>query len=541
MERMTGTGIYGGIAMGNLYFIKRGRPHVKRYSVKDTQAERARFENAKEQAVLQLGELYQKALPEIGKRGAALFEIHQMMLEDEDYCESVNNIIEIQNANAEYAVARTGDNFSRMFSEMDDPYMRERAADVRDVSARLIRCLTGNYTSGIASDEPVIVAADDLSPSETIQLDKSKILAFVTEEGNVNSHTAILARTMGIPAIVRMGPLSDEHNGEFAVVDGFNSELIINPDEVTLEKLVLKKQEDEYRKELLEQFKGKPNKTIDGKEILVYANIGGASDLGLVQRNDAGGIGLFRSEFLYLNSDNYPDEESLFQAYKIVVQTMAGKRVVIRTMDIGADKRIGYFDLPEEENPALGLRGIRLCLERPELFKTQLRAIYRASAYGRVAIMFPMIASLWELREAKAVADKVKNELAAADIAFSPSVEVGIMIETPAAAIIRDLLAPESDFFSIGTNDLTQYTLAVDRQNRNIERFCDTHHESILRLIRAVTENAHKFGAWVGICGELGSDLSLTEQFLRMGVDELSVSPASVLELRKKISEINLS
>jgi phosphotransferase system enzyme I (PtsI) len=541
MERISGTGIYGGIAIGNLYFVKRNRPHVKRIDVQDTATEHARFESAKQAAIAQLGELYQKALPEVGESGAALFEIHQMMIEDEDFCESVNNIIEIQKANAEYAVARSGDNFSRMFSEMEDPYIRERAADVRDISARLIRCLTGSSSAGIVSDEPVIVAADDLSPSETIQLDKSKILAFVTEEGNVNSHTAILARTMGIPAIVRIGTLSEEFNGAFSAVDGFTGELIINPDEETLKNLLRKKQEEEHRKDLLKQFKGKPNKTIDGKEILVYANIGGISDLGLVQGNDAGGIGLFRSEFSYLNSEDYPDEESLFYAYKIVAQTMAGKRVVIRTMDIGADKRIGYFNLPQEENPALGLRGIRLCLDRTELFKTQLRAIYRASAYGHVAVMFPMIASVWELQAGKAMVEKVKAELENENIAFSPDVEIGVMIETPAAAITSDLLAPECDFFSIGTNDLTQYTLAADRQNHTLKQYCDTHHEAILRLIQTSVDNAHKHGIWIGICGELASDLSLTERFLRMGIDELSVSPASVLELRKKISEIDLT
>jgi phosphotransferase system enzyme I (PtsI) len=485
--------------------------------------------------------LYNKALPVVGEQGAAVFEVHQMMLEDEDYLESIKNIIKTESVNAEYAVSITGDNFSRMFDEMDDPYMRERAADVRDVSGRLINCLRGEASVGIDSPTPVIVAANDLSPSETIQLDKSKILAFVTGAGSTNSHTAILARTMGIPAIVGAHGLNEEMGGLFAVVDGFSGQLFIQPDETKLAELTQKKQADDRHKELLQQYKGKPNITKDGKEVLVYANIGAVSELGLVQMNDAGGVGLFRSEFLYLQRDNYPDEESLFQAYRTVAQTLAGKSAIIRTMDIGADKRIDYFDLDEEENPALGLRGIRICLTRPELFKTQLRSIYRASAFGKIGIMFPMIASLWEVREVKRIALEVRNELEELGIAFSKDVELGVMIETPAAALISDILAPEVDFFSIGTNDLTQYTLAVDRQNPRLDKFCDTHHEAVLRLIRMVAENAHKYNAWVGICGELAADLSLTKEFLQMGIDELSVSPSSVLELRKNISEITLS
>jgi phosphotransferase system enzyme I (PtsI) len=541
MERISGRGICGGIAIGNLYFVKRERRQARRYHVEDTSAELGRLKTAKEQAMLQLGELYQKALPEVGEQGAALFEIHQMMLEDEDYSDSIQNIITTQKVNAEYAVAVTDDNFSRMFSEMEDPYMKARAADVHDVSECLVRCLTGEGKEGISSDRPVIVAAYDLSPSETIHLDKSKILAFITAGGSTNSHTAILARTMGIPAIVGASDLREELDGLFCVMDGSRGELFAEPDPDTLKSLKEKKREEEYRKELLEQYKGRPNITKDGTEVLVYANIGSPSELGLVQQNDAGGIGLFRSEFLYLESEDYPTEEALFSTYKTVAQTMAGKRVVFRTLDIGADKQIAYFGLAKEENPALGMRGIRICLTRPELFKTQLRALYRASAFGRIAIMFPMIVSLWEVKQAKEIAHDVREELKAERIPFSDSVELGIMIETPAAAVISDLLAPEVDFFSIGTNDLTQYTLAVDRQNLHIEPFCDTHHESVLRMIRLVTENGHRYNIWVGICGELAADSTLTEQFLRMGVDELSVAPASVLGLRKAITELDLS
>ncbi|MDR2611500.1 MAG: phosphoenolpyruvate--protein phosphotransferase [Deltaproteobacteria bacterium] len=542
MLRITGKGVSGGVAMGQLYFVRRERRGAEERRAADPEVELARVKEAKRAALSQLNELYRKALPEVGQQGAALFEIHQMMLEDEDYCDSIDNIIKAQGVNAEYAVAVTSANFSRMFSEMEDnPYMRERAADVKDVSDRLIRCLAGEKSEGVKADSPVIVAADDLTPSETVQLDKSKILAFVTSGGSTNSHTAILARTMGIPAIVGAGvSLDPSLDGRSAVVDSFAGELWVDPDWVTLERLTVKKAEDDHRKELLEQFRGKPNVTKDGRGVLIYANIGSLSELGLVQHFDAGGIGLFRTEFLYLESSRYPTEDELFRSFRTVAETMGGKTVVFRTLDVGADKQIGYFELAHEENPALGLRGIRICLERPGLFRTQMRALYRASAFGKVAVMFPMIASLFEVEEALALASSVRDELRTEGAAFDEKVELGIMIETPAAAIISDVLAPRVDFFSIGTNDLTQYTLAVDRQNLSVERYCDTHHEAVLRLIRTVTENAHAHGKWVGICGELGADVTLTETFLRMGVDELSVSPVKVLELRRAVSELDL-
>jgi phosphotransferase system enzyme I (PtsI) len=540
MEKIFGKGAGGGIAAGALCFVKKNRGQIKPYHVGDTAAELERFGAAKEKALLQLGELYRKALSRVGEQGAALFEVHRMMVEDEAYCASIRNLIQRERRNAEYAVAVTSDHFSRMFSETDDLYMRERAADVRDVSDRLTRCLTGESAEGLAGAEPVVVAADDLSPSETIQLDQSKILAFVTARGSANSHTAILARTMGIPAVVGTGSLDESLDGSFCVVDGSAGEVYVRPDDATLERLMAKKCEEEYRKELLEQYQGKPNITLDGTEILVCANIGSPSELGLVRQNDAGGIGLFRSEFLYLESDGYPTEETLFHAYRTVAQAMAGKRVVFRTLDIGADKQIGYFRLAKEENPALGMRGIRLCLTRRELFRTQLRALYRASAYGKAALMFPMISSLWEVRKAKEAAREVRAELEAEGLPFDPEAEIGIMIETPAAAVISDLLAPEVDFFSIGTNDLTQYTLAVDRQNPEVEQFCDQRHEAVLRLIQFVTDNAHRRHIWVGICGELAADVSFTERFLRMGVDELSVPPSSVLRLRKAVTEVDL-
>ncbi|MDR1037919.1 MAG: phosphoenolpyruvate--protein phosphotransferase [Deltaproteobacteria bacterium] len=541
MEKVTGKGVFGGIAMGPLYFVKRKTGEPAKVKADDADAEVARFEQAAEKAKAQLAELHGKAMVEVGEQGAKLFEIHQMMLEDEDFLESVESIVRQQGVNAEYAVSVTGENFARMFAEMEDnPYMNERAADVKDISARLLRCLAGESGEAIPGRDPVIIAADDLAPSETVQLDKSRILAFVTAGGAVNSHTAILARTMGIPAIVGATDLHPRMDGQYAIADSFSGELYVNPDFETSERLKARKLEDEREKKLLERFRGRPNRTLDGTEIDVYANIGSPSELGLVQQFDAGGIGLFRTEFLYLESDGYPAEDSLFMAYRTVAETLAGKRVIFRTLDIGADKQIGYFNLAREENPALGLRGVRLCLDRPVLFRTQLRALYRASAFGRVAIMFPMISSLWEVREALGHAAAARRELLDAGVAVGTDVELGIMIETPAAALTSDILAPEVDFFSIGTNDLTQYTLAVDRQNHAMDRFCDTHHEAVLRLIRTVTENAHRHGKWVGICGELAADVSLAETFLRMGVDELSVSPVKVLELRQAINGIDL-
>ncbi|MDR1314290.1 MAG: phosphoenolpyruvate--protein phosphotransferase [Deltaproteobacteria bacterium] len=541
MEKITGKGVSGGVAMGPLRFVKRRGGGAAAGKAADDGQELERFKAALAKAQAELGGLYEKALAEVGEEGAKLFEIHQMMLDDEDYQESVENIVRQQGMSAEYAVSETGANFAKMFSEMEDnPYMNERAADVKDISDRLARCLSGESAEGLAGTEPAIVAADDLSPSETVQLDKSRILAFVTAGGATNSHTAILARTMGIPAIVGAGALDETLDGQFAAVDSFSGELYVNPDFETLERLKGKKADDERRKELLALFKGKPNRTKCGTEIDVYANIGSPSELGLVLQFDAGGIGLFRTEFLYLETDDYPSEDSLFEAYKAVAETLAGKRVVFRTLDIGADKQIGYFGMPREDNPALGLRGIRLCLDRPAIFRVQLRALYRASAFGRVAVMFPMIASVWEVREAKALAEAARRELVGEGTAVGDWVELGIMIETPAAAVISDLLAPEVDFFSIGTNDLTQYTLAADRQNLAMERFCDTRHDAVMRLIRTVADNAHKHGKWVGICGELAADVSLAETFLRMGIDELSVSPAKVLELRQAITAIDL-
>ena len=541
MECIHGKGACGGIAIGNLYFIRKNQKQINRHHIDDIERELARISIAKKQAIQELSLLYKKALPEVGEQGAALFEIHQMMLEDEDYCDSIESIITTQKVNAEYAVAVTGDNFARMFSQMDDPYMKERSADVQDISTRLVRCLSGEVSEGIQSDVPVIIVADDLSPSETIQLDKSKILAFITFGGSTNSHTAILARTMGIPAIVGIGDLNESWNGSFAIADGFDGKLYIAPDEETHERLSGKKQKELEYKQLLEQYKGKSNVTKDGTKVLIYANIGSADELGLVHQNDAGGVGLFRSEFLYLESENYPSEEKLFETYKLVAQSMGGKQVVFRTLDIGADKQIDYFNLPKEENPALGMRGIRICLTRPELFKTQLRALYRASAFGNVAIMFPMISSVWEVKKAKDIALEVMTELSVEGIDYDKNVSIGIMIETPAAAVISDMLAPEVDFFSVGTNDLTQYTLAVDRQNLDVEQFCDTHHEAVLRLIEIAAQNAHKNGIWIGICGELGADLSLTRRFLQMGIDELSVSPSSVLAVRREVIQTDLS
>ncbi|MBR1723469.1 MAG: phosphoenolpyruvate--protein phosphotransferase, partial [Ruminococcus sp.] len=499
--------------------------------------------DAKDKAIAELSEIYEKALKEVGETHAQIFEIHMMMLEDDDYNESIQNIIETQSVNAEYAVAVTSDNFSEMFASMDDAYMQARSADVKDISNRLIACLSGG--SGDSADQPdkMIVCADDLAPSETVSLDKERVLAFVTAFGSSNSHTAILARNMNIPAVISAGEefLSAVKDGDRIIVDGHTGELYVDPDDETVEKYLEKQREDNEKKALLQQLKGKPNVTKDGKEIKIYANIGGVDGIGAVLANDAGGIGLFRSEFLYLESEDYPTEEQQFSAYKKVLESMAGKKVIIRTMDIGADKQIDYFNLDKEENPALGLRALRICLTRPEIFHTQLRALYRASVYGELGIMFPMVISVSEVEECIAMCDKVKAELADEGIPYSDKVELGIMIETPAAAVISDRLAPMVDFFSVGTNDLTQYTLACDRQNAKLERFVDTHHEAVLRLIELAAKNAHQHGAWIGICGELAADTTLTETFLRMGIDELSVSAPFVLPVRQAVRNADLS
>lgn len=541
MKSLQGSGASGGVAFGKLHFYRHDRQMVSRRRIEDVEGELKRFEEAQAEAIVQLGNLYEKALTQVGEQGAQIFEIHQMMLEDEDYCESIRSIVERQKVNVEYAVAVTGDNFARIFAEMDDAYMQGRAADVKDISDRLIRVLQGESTDGLVFNEPVIVAADDLAPSETVQLDKSKILAFVTAGGSVTSHTAILARTMGIPAIIGLGEdfQAEAYDGLNAAVDGAAGQLYIEPDEATCTALVEKQARLVERKRLLVQLKGLPAQTKDGRRILTYANIGNPGDLGAVLANDAEGIGLFRSEFLYLESEDYPSENEQFQAYKTVAETMAGKRVIFRTLDIGADKQVDYFHLPQEENPAMGMRAIRICLSHPEIFRTQLRALYRASAYGQVAIMFPMIASVWEIQEVKKIAAQVRAELTTAGVPFDEHVELGIMIETPAAAVLSNQLAREVDFFSIGTNDLVQYTTAADRQNHDLGRFYDPHHPAVMELIRQTVENAHRNGIWAGICGELGADLSLTETFLAFGVDELSVAPAAVLPLREKIRSLS--
>ena len=538
MITLSGKSVFGGVAIGKIAFYKRQEKQVRRYRVEDTEAEVARFEDAQETAIAQLGKLYDKAMEDVGEANAAIFEVHQMMLMDLDYVDSIKNIITTQEVNAEYAVATTGDNFSRMFASMDDAYMQGRAADVKDVSDRLLGILSDAGESGVVADEPVIVAADDLVPSETVQLDKSKVLAFATMYGSANSHTAILARTMNIPAVIGLGEgLAKEYDGHMAAIDGFTGTIYIDPDEETMKAMTEKREEDRRQKALLEELKGKENVTLSGQKINVYANIGNLSDVGAVLKNDAGGIGLFRSEFLYLESEDFPTEEQQFQVYKQVAENMAGKKVIIRTLDIGADKQVDYFGLDKEENPALGYRAIRICLTRPEIFKTQLRALYRASAYGQIAIMFPMIISVKEVKQIKVIIEEVKAELREAQIPFREDVELGIMIETPAAVMMSRELAKEVDFFSVGTNDLTQYTLAIDRQNQKLDAFYDPHHPAVLAMIRMAAENAHAEGKWIGICGELGADLELTEEFLAMGLDELSVSPAMVLPLRKKIRE----
>ena len=538
MQGYSGKSVFGGIAIGKISVYKKNEQQVKRVRTEDTKGELARYEAAKAAAVEQLQELYQKALKEVGEANAAIFEIHQKMLYDGDYNESVENIIETQKVNAEYAVAVTGDNFAQMFRAMDDDYMRERAADVKDISERVLSILNGGQKGKVVTDEPVIIVADDLAPSETVQLEKDMVLSFVTVHGSVNSHTAILARTMAIPALIGTEelPLDDTVDGKLAVVDGLNGKIYVEPDAQTLEEMKKRRQAELEKKELLQLLKGKDNVTLDGKKIMLYANIGNIKDLATVIQNDAGGIGLFRSEFIYLEKDRYPTEEEQFSIYKTAVETMAGKRVIIRTLDIGADKQCEYFKMDKEENPALGYRAIRICLTRPEIFKTQLRALLRASAYGNLAIMYPMITSLWEVKRIKEIVEEVKAELTAEQLEFG-NPQQGIMIETPAAVMMSGELAKEVDFFSIGTNDLTQYTLAIDRQNPKLDKFYDAHHPAVLSMIRMTVENAHKAGIWAGICGELGADTSLTKEFLAMGVDELSVSPGSILPIRKIILE----
>ena len=538
METYTGKSILKRIAIGKMRFYSKGEQMVQRRTVSDPEAELARYEEAREKAVCQLHGLYEKALKEVGETGAAIFDVHAMMLEDDDLNDSIRNMIQSQKINAEYAVAVTGDNFSKMFAEMEDEYMQARAADIKDVAERVVNILCGRQDAGDLGEEPVILIARDLAPSETVQMDKSKLLAFVTELGSANSHTAILARTMNIPALMGV-PVGEELDGRMGIVDGETGTLIADPDPQVLKQYEEKKQEEERQRELLQTLKNKEDVTLDGKHIRLYANIGSVGDTAKVLANDADGIGLFRSEFLYLEKSDYPTEEEQFQAYKAVAETMAGKKVIIRTLDIGADKQVDYFHLDREDNPAMGYRAIRICLDRKEIFRTQLRAIYRASAYGNIAVMYPMIISVKEVREAKAMAARVEEELKAQGIPFG-QVEQGIMIETPAAVIISDLLAQEVDFFSIGTNDLTQYTLAIDRQNARLDNIYDAHHPAVLRMIRTVIENGHQGGCWVGICGELGADQSLTETFLRMGIDELSVTPAAVLPIRKIIRETDL-
>lgn len=530
---LEGKSVFGGIAIGRLSIYNKKENQVKREKITDVEAEITRFTDAKETAKEQLKGFYEKAVKEVGEVNAAIFEVHQMMLDDLDYVESITNMIRTQEVNAEFAVASTGDNFSKMFAAMDDDYMKERAADVKDISNRVISILQNAENGSVTGEKPVILLADDLAPSETVQLDKSKVLSFVTRHGSTNSHTAILARTMNIPALIGID-FSEDVNRKMGIVDGYTGKLYIEPDEETMKKYEAKKAEDENKKRLLLELKGKENVTLDGKKINLYANIGGVADVANALSNDAGGIGLFRSEFLYLESEDYPTEEAQFAAYKTVAENMAGKKVIIRTLDIGADKQVDYFHMEKEENPAMGYRAIRICLDRPEIFKTQLRAIYRASYYGTISIMFPMIISVKEVKRIKEIVAEVKAELTTEGIPFKDC-ELGIMIETPAAVMISDLLAEEVDFFSIGTNDLTQYTLAIDRQNPKLDSFYDSHHEAILRMLQMVVDNGHKHGCWVGICGELGADTTLTSTFLKMGFDELSVSPAMILRVREEI------
>lgn len=543
MKRYTGRGVFGAVATGKIMIFKSNEISVKKTTVTDTEKEKIRYESAKAQANTQLEEIYEKALKEVGETNAQIFSIHIMMLDDEDYNDAVINIIDTQKVNAEYAVYTVCNNFAEMFSSMEDAYMKARAADVKDVSRRIIQNLLGERAESTLSDEKVIICAKDLAPSETVSLDKDKVLAFVTASGSSNSHTAILARNMNIPAVIGVGKdfLQNINNGDLAIVDGYSGEVFVNPDEKTRSLMQKKQQEDEEKKQLLLNLKGKESITLDGTRIKLFANIGTVDSIGSVLLNDAEGIGLFRSEFLYLDRTDYPSEEQQFSAYKKVLESMAGKKVIIRTLDIGADKRVDYFNLKEEENPALGNRAIRLCLERPDVFRTQLRALFRASYYGNLGIMFPMITSVWEVKEILNICSSVKKELDNEGSVYSENAEIGIMIETPSAAIISDRLAPLVDFFSVGTNDLIQYTLACDRQNPDVEKFCNNHHEAVLRLIEYSTQNAHKNGCWIGICGELAADTSLTEAFLKMGIDELSVSPGYVLKIKDKVRKINLT
>lgn len=538
MVTISGKSVFGGVSIGKLLFYQRNEKVIKRTHVDNVDEEWSRFQNAKDTAVSQLKKLYEKALDDVGEANAMIFEIHQMMLEDLDYLESIENIIRTQEVNAEYAVATTADNFAKMFAAMDDAYMQGRAADVKDVSERVLDILCGVSDGMKEMNEPCIIAADDLAPSETVQLDKSKVLGFATMYGSSNSHTAILARTMNIPAVIGLGEaLRKEYDGKDAIIDGFTGTLYIDPDEETRKAMEEKRAKDLEQKALLETLKGKENVTKSGQKINVYANIGNVSDLGAVLKNDAGGIGLFRSEFLYLENTDFPTEEQQFSVYKQVAESMAGKKVIIRTLDIGADKQVDYFGLDKEDNPALGYRAIRICLTRPEIFKTQLRALYRAAVFGNISIMFPMIISVKEVLKIKEIIAEVKEELKNEGIPYKEDVELGIMIETPAAVMVSRDLAKEVDFFSVGTNDLTQYTLAIDRQNSKLDEFYDPHHPAVLAMIKMAAENAHAEGAWIGICGELGADLELTEEFLKMGLDELSVSPSMVLPLRKRIRE----
>ena len=538
MITLEGKSVFGGVAIGKIQFYKRNEITIKRTRVEDVEAEVERFRNAKAKTLELLKGLYEKALEDVGESNAMIFEAHQLMLEDPDYVESIENIIRTQDVNAEYAIGATADNFAAIFEAMDDAYMQGRAADVRDVSERLLQALSSQNETVMVMDEPVIIAADDLVPSETVQLDKEKVLSFVTMYGSANSHTAILARTMNIPAVIGLGEaLKEEYDGKVAIVDGVDGKVYIDPDEETMASMQKKQKKDQEQKELLNQLKGKENVTKSGQKVNVYANIGNLADVGAVLKNDAGGIGLFRSEFLYLESDTYPTEEQQFAVYKKVAETMAGKKVIIRTLYIGADKQVDYFKLDKEDNPALGYRAIRICLTRPEIFKTQLRALYRASAYGQISIMFPMIISVAEVKKIKEIVEEVKAELHTEGAAFREDVELGIMIETPAAVMVSRELAKEVDFFSVGTNDLTQYTLAIDRQNQKLEDFYDSHHPAVLAMIRMAAESAHAEGKWIGICGELGADVTLTETFLKMGIDELSVAPGMVLKVRQKIRE----
>ena len=543
MKKYMGKGVYSAIAIGRISVFKKKDLAVKRMRCEDTETEKKRVENAKNLAKEQIGTLYEKALKEVGEANAQIFEIHMMMLDDEDYNESIDNIIDTQKVNAEYAVAVTADNFSEMFLAMDDAYMQARSADIKDISNRIIANLTGIKSEENPLDDKVIICADDLAPSETVSLDKDKVLAFVTAHGSSNSHTAILARNMNIPAIIGVGDtfLDEIRDGQSAIVDGYMGEIYLEPDKETMQNYVLKQKNDEEHRKLLQNLKGKENVTLDGTKINIFANIGGVDNIGAVLANDAGGIGLFRSEFLYLENADFPTEEQQFTAYRKVLESMAGKKVIIRTLDIGADKQADYFGLKKEENPALGMRAIRICLTHPEIFRTQLRALYRASVFGKLGIMFPMITSESEVRKVLEICDEVKSELKQEGIEYSENVELGIMIETPAAAIISDKLAPLVDFFSVGTNDLTQYTLACDRQNPDIENFMDTHHEAVLRLIEMAADNAHKNGAWIGICGELAADTTLTETFLKMGIDELSVSPSFVLKVRDVVRKTDIN